>query len=76
VQEARNVLELQLELLPGVDAVNETSLIDQLRRTGLPDNVFLRVEGVIGLRPDLRTGKFRRVVSQVGQPTHLASHCA
>ena len=69
IQTDRNRIELQLELLADADSpFDERLLIHILRENGLPDEVHVEMDEVIGLQPDPRTGKFRRLISQVGPP--------
>jgi phenylacetate-CoA ligase len=75
IQEERNRILVRLEVLPG--AALERSrpwqlLQDQLDSLGLSDAVHLEVQFVPRLEPDPVTGKFRRMVSQVGPPSDLA----
>jgi len=74
VQTERNEIEFQVELLSDDQEVCDQlgqRLIESLQTYGLPENVRVVVEQVIGLMPDPHTGKFRRMVSQIGPPTEL-----
>jgi hypothetical protein len=69
IQTDRNLIELQLEFLTDADlSFDEQALVRQLRAFGLPDEISVVVEPVVGLQPDKKTGKFRRMISQIGPP--------
>jgi len=69
IQTERNRIALEVELLPGVEAEPDAAeLTRRLRADGLPPFVRLDVETVVGLQPDPKTGKFRRVIDRVGPP--------
>jgi hypothetical protein len=73
VQTERNRVELQLELLGDQDlAFDAEALIRRLRVFGLPREIDVDVELVLGLLPDRQTGKFRRMISQIGPPEEMA----
>jgi phenylacetate-coenzyme A ligase PaaK-like adenylate-forming protein len=78
VQTERNVIELQLELFGGEEfAYDVQALVARLHEFGLPAQVRVTVEQVIGLRPDSHTGKYRRLISEVGPPQErLKALCA
>lgn len=78
VQTERNVIELQLELFGGEEwTFDEPGLVARLQEFGLPTPVRVTVEQVIGLRPDRHTGKYRRLISEVGPPEErLKALCA
>lgn len=72
VQVARNQVEVQLELLPHVGlslADAQRFLVERLREFGLPAGVRVDARIVLRLHPDEKTGKFKRMVSQVGPPS-------
>ena len=69
IQTDRNRIELQLEFLADAElSFDETAFVRRLRAFGLPHEVHVDVEPVVGLRADKQTGKFRRMLSQVGAP--------
>lgn len=71
VQEERNRVRLRLELLPGAGLDRgrvQEMLRRQLRMFDLDGLVDLDLEVVPRLQADVRTGKFRRLVSLVGPP--------
>jgi phenylacetate-coenzyme A ligase PaaK-like adenylate-forming protein len=71
IQSRRNHIDIFLELLPGKERpANEIEavLYHQLSASGLPQSVDIHVEVVPELAPDPKTGKFRRMISQVGPP--------
>jgi hypothetical protein len=73
VQTERNQVELQVELLGDQEAgFDADALVRRLRSFGLPREIDVDVELVLGLLPDRQTGKFRRMVSQIGPPEEMA----
>jgi phenylacetate-CoA ligase len=71
VQEARNLVRLRLELLPGAwfDQDRAWRMLDrQLKLFNLNGLLKIDLEHVPSLPPDPQTGKFRRLVSLVGPP--------
>ncbi len=72
VQTERNRVEVRLELLPGA-TLNEpharAALDRQLAMYGYTGLLDVRLAVVPQLGPDPKTGKFRRMVSLVGEPT-------
>jgi phenylacetate-coenzyme A ligase PaaK-like adenylate-forming protein len=71
VQTARNEVLVRLELLPGrnLDEPHAWwSLHRQLEMYGFRDVLKVALEVVPSLKSDPRTGKFRRMISQVGPP--------
>jgi phenylacetate-CoA ligase len=59
-------IRLELEFLPGGRTdVDVPALVARLRASGLPDRVKVHVEPTQGLLADPRTGKFRRVITDV-----------
>jgi len=72
VQTERNQVELQVELLGDhEDGFDAEALVRRLRSFGLPREIDVDVELVLGLLPDRQSGKFRRMVSQVGPPDEM-----
>ena len=70
----RNQVELQIELLGDQEAgFDAEALVRRLRSFGLPREIDVDVELVLGLLPDRQTGKFRRMVSQIGPPDEMAA---
>ncbi len=77
IQTERNAIELQVELFGGTELIyDERALVARLHEFGLPAHVRVSIEQVIGLRPDPRTGKYRRLISEVGPPKRVESLCA
>jgi phenylacetate-CoA ligase len=71
VQEGRNFVRVRMEPVPGtrVDLTRARSVLQrQLAMYGLLGILDVTVEPVSKLGPDPRTGKFRRIISQVGAP--------
>lgn len=71
-QQERNRILVRLELLPGAELDRRRAwarVREALHLAGFGDVVNLEIEVVPRLAPDPRTGKFRRLVSQVGAPT-------
>ena len=69
IQTDRNRVELQLESLADAEqSFDETAFVRRLQAFGLPHEVHVDVEPVVGLQPDKQTGKFRRMLSQIGAP--------
>jgi hypothetical protein len=69
IQSDRNHIEIQLEFLDSAEArFDAEGFVQRLRAVGLPEGVRIDVESVLGLLPDPPTGKFRRMISQVGPP--------
>lgn len=74
VQEARNRIRVRLELLPGatLDRARARQKLDErLETVGLSGEIEIELEVVPRLEWDARTGKFRRLVSQIGPPADL-----
>ncbi len=74
VQKARNVLTIRLELLPGkeLDEAHAWSALNrQLEMYGFRNLLKVDLQVVPRLGPDPRTGKFRRIVSEIGPPADL-----
>ena len=70
IQRTIHRIELQVQLFPGPRLASEhvtSRLIGELRRSGLPPFVELHVNVVDSIDPDPRTGKMRRMVSEVGR---------
>jgi phenylacetate-CoA ligase len=76
VQTDRNRIELQLEFLESAELrFDASAFVQRLRTFGLPEGVDVEVESVLGLLPDPQTGKFRRMISQLGPPELFAESC-
>lgn len=72
IQRERNLIELQIQILSEKSSPNQQDLINTLAQRlteyGLPRTVTLRIQIVPQLEPDARTGKMRRIISEVGPP--------
>jgi len=75
VQRSRNEIRIEVVLLPGTSLSSKT-LEEQLTRRlydiGLPRSVSLQVGIVDQLLPDPRTGKMRRMVTELDRSGHTA----
>jgi phenylacetate-CoA ligase len=74
VQLERNRIEVLLQLLPNVALRPETlrhEFNKKLNEYGLPEKVTIDVRIVPSFASDPKTGKFRRMISHVGQPADL-----
>jgi phenylacetate-coenzyme A ligase PaaK-like adenylate-forming protein len=74
IQQERNRFLVRLELLPGAifdEARARRRLDERLDTVGLREDLEIKLEVVPRLGWDDRTGKFRRLVSQVGPPEDL-----
>jgi phenylacetate-coenzyme A ligase PaaK-like adenylate-forming protein len=74
VQMERNRIEVLLQLLPNVALGPDTlqhEFHKKLNEYGLPEKVTIDVRIVPSLTTDPKTGKFRRMISHVGQPADL-----
>ncbi|CAN5756529.1 hypothetical protein BH23PLA1_BH23PLA1_10030 [soil metagenome] len=79
VQHARNALTIRLELLPGatLDAPHAWNALNrQFDMYGFCNLIKVELQVVPRLGPDPRTGKFRRIVSEVGPPADLEARLA
>ena len=76
IQRERNRLEVRLELMPNScfsPTSGEATLQRMFREHGLPAEVAVDVRLAASLAPDRLTNKFRRMVSEVGPPSNLAT---
>jgi phenylacetate-coenzyme A ligase PaaK-like adenylate-forming protein len=72
IQVERNRIKMQLELLPTTTmspATVETVLREKLAENGLPSRITVDVHIVPKLSADPVSGKFRRMLSEVGPPS-------
>lgn len=74
VQHQRNSIEVRLEMLPGATLSPEAACAtfrQRLEKSGLPERVDVHICVVPALQPDEKTGKLRRMISEVGVPDDL-----
>ncbi len=71
VQQARNQINLRLELLPGTVADEPAlrqRLLARFREFGMPDEVALSISIVPAIEVDPQTHKARRIIDRAGEP--------
>jgi hypothetical protein len=76
VQHERNRVEIRLELMPDNSFAarsGEAILRSAFAESGLPNTVAVDVRIVPALLPDSKTGKMRRMMSEVGPPDGITA---